>query len=59
MICKRCLIVMKPGTTYEHKNGKNTARRYDECPKCYDKRYNNYPNFQEILVKVVQKHNGR
>ena len=59
MICGRCMVVMKSGTTYEHKNGQDTAKRYDECPKCHDKRYNNAPNFQESLVRATQKHNGK
>ena len=59
MICGRCMVVMKSGTTYEHKNGQDTAKRYDKCPKCHDKKYNNVPNFQESLVKVAQKHNSR
>lgn len=59
MICGRCMVVMKSGTSYEHKNGQDTAKRYDECPKCHDKRYNNAPNFQESLVRATQKHNGK
>lgn len=57
MICGRCMVVMKSGTTYEQRNGKGSSKRYDECPKCHDKRYNNSPNFQESLIRATQKHN--
>lgn len=56
MTCGRCMVVMKSGTTYEHKNGQDSAKRYDECPKCHDKRYNNAANFQESLSRATQKH---
>lgn len=46
---------MATGTTYEHKNGKHSAKRYDECPKCHYKKYNNSPNFQDVLVNAAQK----
>lgn len=55
MLCKYCRVVMKTGTSYQHKNGRDTAKRYDECPKCHDKKYNNSPNFQELLVKAINK----
>ena len=50
---------MKSGTTYEQRNGSGSSKRYDECPKCHDKRYNNAPNFQESLIRATQKHNGK
>lgn len=59
MLCNKCKVMMKSGTTYEQKNGHDTAKRYDECPKCHDKKYNNLPNFQELLVSEVQKHNNK
>lgn len=59
MICGRCMVVMKSGTTYEHKNDQDTAKRYNECPKCHEKRYNSAPNFQESLVKAAQKQISR
>lgn len=40
MLCKKCMTVMKTGTTYEqNKEGKSSARRYRECNKCHDKVY--------------------
>lgn len=53
MICEKCMVVMKSGTSYQQSNGKNTARRYDECPKCKTRKYNNQPNFQEIFRHAV------
>lgn len=56
MLCKRCMAVMKSGTLYEQKNdNKKGYRRYDECPKCHDKVFNNLPNFQETLAKETEK----
>ena len=59
MLCNRCMVVMKSGTSYEQTNGRGYSRRYDECPKCHDKRYNNSLNFQESLVRAAQKHSSR
>ena len=59
MLCKRCMVVMKSGTTYEHKNGQDSAKRYDECPKCHDKKYNNTLNFQESLIEANRKQLSR
>ena len=53
------MVPMGTGTTYEHKNGRNTAKRYDECPKCHDKKYNNSSNFQESLEIEAQKHKNK
>lgn len=47
MLCKVCNIQMISGTSYEEKNGKKVAKRYDECPKCYFRKYNNGKNLQE------------
>ena len=55
MLCDRCRVVMKSGTSYEQRQGKGSARRYDMCPKCHNKKYNNLPNFQEILVDAIRK----
>ena len=50
---------MKSGTSYEQRNGKGSSKRYDECPKCHDKRYNNSLNFQESLAISAQKHSSK
>lgn len=57
MLCKRCMNVMKTGTTYEQKkgDGKPLARRFHECKKCHDKVYTKEPNFQELIIKTFQK----
>lgn len=57
MICKRCMVIMESGTQYhQKKNNKDMGyRRYNKCPKCYDKVYNNSPNFQETLVRELEK----
>lgn len=61
MWCKRCMVVMGTGTTYEQKKGqdKPSHRRYFECGKCHDKIYTNAPNFQECLDKSSQKSRSR
>lgn len=61
MLCKRCMTVMKIGTSYEQKKGQNkpSHRRYFECSKCHDRVYTNAPNFQEILVKESNKSRKR
>lgn len=47
MLCKRCLVIMKSGTTYEQKNQNNKRyKRFNKCPKCHEKIYNNSPNPQ-------------
>lgn len=55
MICKICNIPMKSGTIYEKTNKRGISRRYDECPKCHFRKYNNVSNSQETLVKVIGK----
>ncbi len=52
------------GTTYHkkknrHNQDKPTYKRYNECPKCHDKAYNNSDNFQEILAKASEKCRNR
>lgn len=61
MLCKRCLIVMKTGTSYEQKKGqdKPSHRRFFECGKCHDKIYTNAPNFQEIMRNESEKNRNR
>lgn len=54
MICERCMVVMKSGTLYQQYNGKNIARRYDECPKCKARKYNNQPNLQETFTQKTR-----
>lgn len=57
MLCRDCNVVMKTGTSYQQKkNGKDKGwKRYNECPKCHTKLYNNSPNFQEILEHTMEK----
>lgn len=61
MLCKRCMAVMQPGTTYEQKkgDGKPLARRFHECKKCHDKVYTKEPNFQESMSKASEKCRNR
>lgn len=59
MICKRCMVVMAPGTTYERKKGggryaKITHKRFCQCPKCKEQVYGGSVNFQEILTKAAK-----
>lgn len=56
MLCKRCMIVMGTGTTYEQKKDcKPSFRRFHECKKCHDKVYTKEPNFQEYMVKASER----
>lgn len=60
MFCKRCMIVMETGTTYERKkesngNGKIEHKRFCQCPRCKDRVYNNSSNFQETLSKMLHQ----
>lgn len=61
MVCKKCMEVMKAGTTYEQKKegGKSSARRYYKCKKCHDKVYTKEPNFQEYMSKALKKCRNR
>lgn len=60
MLCKRCAMVMRAGTTYEqNKDGKSFARRYHECKKCHDKVYTKELNFQEFMNKASEKYRNR
>lgn len=60
MLCKRCMIVMGTGTTYEQKkDGKSSARRFYECKKCYGKVYTKEPIFQEYMKRESQKCGNR
>lgn len=54
MLCRKCNIQMFSGTSYEDVNGKKIAKRYDECPKCHFRKYNNGKNRQE-KVEIKRK----
>ena len=49
------------GTSYHRKENKNDKgyRRYDECPNCHHRKYNNGLNFQEVMNKEIQKNRIR
>lgn len=56
MLCKRCMSIMRTGTTYEQKkNGDYSHRRYYECRKCKNKIYTKEPNFQVYMCKASEK----
>lgn len=58
MLCRKCNTPMSvSGTTYEPKKDKSDKgyRRYDECPNCHYRKYNNGLNFQEEMNKAIQK----
>ena len=61
MLCRRCMVVMKPGTTYEKKKDERNSgdivhQRFCQCPRCKERIYNNSSNFQETLETML-KHN--
>lgn len=57
MQCKRCMVVMKTGTSYEQKQGYNkpSHKRFCECKKCHDRVYVSSFNFQEVLARESEK----
>lgn len=55
MICERCNVMMKSGTRYENREGKNNRKRFDECPVCHDRKYNKVADFQDFVVKESNK----
>lgn len=62
MWCNKCNIFMSiTGTSYEPKENKYDKgyRRYDECPSCHHRKYNNRLNFQEVMNKEIQKNKNR
>lgn len=61
MICKRCMVVMGAGTTYERRNEKDEslAKRFYECKKCGERVYTHEPNFQECMSRASEKHRNR
>lgn len=61
MLCKRCMTVMRSGTTYEQRkdNGKSSAKRFHECKKCGDRVYTHEPNFQEYIREASEKHRNK
>ena len=61
MLCKRCMVVMGTGTTYEQKKGqsKPSHRRFCECNNCKDRVYINSPNFQEVMKRESEKNRKR
>ena len=46
MLCRRCMMVMETGTTYEKRKGddKPSSKRFYKCKKCGDKVYTKEPN---------------
>lgn len=61
MLCKRCMTIMRTGTTYEPKKDGNgqTSKRFSQCPKCHEKIYKNSFNFQETLVREFDKRRSK
>lgn len=55
MMCVRCKIEMKSGTSYENKGDKPLARRFYKCIKCHNKVYSKKPNFQECMRNASEK----
>lgn len=59
MLCERCMVIMKSGTTYEQKKRERekqiTHKRFCQCPKCKDRFYVDSINFQDYLVKASKK----
>ena len=57
MLCERCMVIMKTGTSYKRDGKKYSAKRYEICPSCHSQKYNNSPNFQELLAQEFSKNN--
>lgn len=61
MICERCMVAMVSGTSYQQKNGRSFARRYNECPQCKLRKYKQV-SFHDVLldrIKTEVDHEGR
>lgn len=58
MVCKRCMVVMENGTSFEHRKEKKEVvkRKYCECNKCHDRIYLKEPSFLEFINKASQKY---
>ena len=50
MLCRRCNVKMESGVRYE-KKGEIKSRKYNECPKCHERRYEDR-KFQKIVSKI-------
>lgn len=62
MWCRKCNVIMDmSGTSYRIKENKDDRgyRRYDECPSCHYRKYNNGLNFQEVMNREMQKNRSR
>lgn len=51
---------MESGTTYEKRQSRNSNmevvhRKFCQCPKCKKRIYNNAPNFQDAMEKVIKE----
>lgn len=56
MLCRRCMTIMKSGTTYEQKKGGGYLhKRFHECRECHNRIYTKEPNFQEYLNNELKK----
>lgn len=49
------------GTSYKPKENKGDKgyQRYDECPSCHYRKYNNGLNFQGVMNREIQKSRSR
>ena len=58
MWCRKCNTIMSTsGTSYYPKENNHDKgyQRYDECPSCNYRKYNNGLNFQEVMNRAIQK----
>lgn len=54
MLCKRCNMKMKSGTRYE-KRGGIKSNKYNECPRCHERKYINRLDFKRIFDEDFTK----
>lgn len=57
MFCRICNVLMNSGTEYKKKKDDNDKgyKRYNKCPKCHTKIYNNSQNFQDVMREAMKK----
>lgn len=58
MWCIKCNALMSiSGTSYGPKKNIEDKgyQRYDECPNCHYRKYNNGMKFQEVMIREIQK----
>lgn len=59
MLCKKCMVMMTPGTEYHPQKDKDDKgyKRFYRCGKCANKIFTKEHNFQECISNVLNSVN--